>query len=230
MYRGKKFLAVIPARGGSKGIPKKNIIDLAGKPLIQYTIDAALNSLYLDEVIVSTDCKDIAEVSINCGAKVPFIRPSSLAADESTTIDVLIHAIEEQRKAGKMYDYIVLLQPTQPLRKTFHIDESIEEIVKAESDSLVGVTKVMEHPILMRTISEDNKLSPLLNVNSTVRRQDFPDYYKVNGAIYINKLSNFSLNTSLNDNQTPYIMESNFSIDIDEMFDLKVAELLIRSI
>jgi CMP-N,N'-diacetyllegionaminic acid synthase len=223
MYNGKTFLAVIPARGGSKGIPRKNIVNVNNKPLIQYTVSEAKDSKYLDKIIVSTEDKEIAQIAKKCGAEVPFLRPEELANDEAKSIDAIIHVIDELSSRGSKYDYLVLLQPTQPLRKSWHIDEAIERIVDKEEESLVSVTKVTEHPILIRTIDENGKLKNLLNLNSTIKRQDFPEYYKVNGAIYINKLDeNFSKNTSLNDNKLAYIMEREFDLDIDDPIDLEI--------
>lgn len=220
MYKGKSFLCIIPARGGSKGIPKKNIVLVNNKPLIQYTIDAALGSKYLDNIIVSTDDKEIADVSISLGASVPFLRPKNLATDEAKTIDSVIHAIEELKSVGKQYDYVVILQPTQPLRLSRHIDGAIEKIVLSNQESLVSISKVKEHPILMRIVNEKGELEKLLNINSTVRRQDFPTVYKVNGSIYINKVSCLDIDTSLNDNTFSYLMDEKYDLDIDEPFDV----------
>lgn len=229
MFNHKTFLAVIPARSGSKGIPGKNIIKVNNKPLIQYTIEAAKNSRYIDKIVVSTEDSLIAEVSINCGAEVPFLRPTHLASDTSKTIDVLIHVVEELKKRGSRYDYIVLLQPTQPLRLSQHIDEAIEMIIQKQEESLVSITEVSEHPILMRTINESGETKNLLELNSTLRRQDFPKFYKVNGSIYINKINdNFNSKTSLNDNKIGYIMDKKYDIDIDEPFDLEVLQLLLN--
>lgn len=228
MYQNKRILAVIPARGGSKGIPGKNIIDLNGKPLIQYSIDAALESKYIDNTIVSTDSVEIADVAVKCGASVPFLRPAEFATDKAKTIDVLIHVVAELEKKGQKYDYLVLLQPTQPLRLSKHIDEAIEKLISSNKDSLVGVTPVQDHPILVRSINEENELVPLLEISSTVRRQDFPDYFKVNGAIYINSLKNLTKETSLNDNILPYEMENQYSVDIDEMIDLEIAKVYLK--
>ena len=137
--------------------------------------------------------------------------------------------IESLKKAGDSYDYLVLLQPTQPLRKPFHIDEAIEKMLELEAESLVSVSKVKEHPVLIRTIGEDGKLQNLLNCSSTVRRQDFPDFYRVNGAIYINKIDeNLNETTSLNDNIIPYEMAHEYDVDIDELLDLKIAELMLE--
>ncbi len=221
MYNGKSFLALIPARGGSKGIPRKNITEVNDKPLIQYTIDEAKASHYLDKIIVTTDDDEIAAISKRCGAEVPFMRPKKLATDEAKTIDSIIHALEMLEASGERYDYLVLLQPTQPLRKGWHIDEAIELIVHRKEDSLVSISKVKEHPILIRTLDPNGKVKNLFDVNSTVRRQDFPDYYKVNGAIYINRINKgLSKKASLNDNKLAYIMQPEFDLDIDEPEDL----------
>lgn len=231
MYRSKKILAIIPAREGSKGIKNKNIIKLKGKHLIVYSIEAALKSKYIDKVVVSTDGEKIGKISKYYGASVPFLRPKHLALDHSNTIDSLIHCIEEIKKLGEEYDYVVLLQPTQPLRQSWHIDEAIELIIDKNEESLVSVSKAKDHPILMRTIDESGHAINLLKGSSTVRRQDFPEFYKVNGAIYINKINeNLDNNTSLNDNKLVYIMDEKYDVDIDEMLDLKIAEIAIEAI
>ena len=229
MYKGKSFLGIIPARGGSKGIPKKNIVLVNNKPLIQYTIDAALASKYLDDIIVSTDDKEIAKVSEQLGIKVPYLRPKFLATDEARTIDTIIHVIEEQKKLEKVYDYVVILQPTQPLRKTRHIDEAIERIIQYNQNELVSVSKVKEHPVLMRTINDKGILKSLLNINSTIRRQDFSDVYKVNGAIYINKVSKLNKDTSLNDNKFSYVMNVKYDLDIDDPQDLAMMYFIVKN-
>ncbi|AXI10441.1 acylneuraminate cytidylyltransferase [Oceanobacillus zhaokaii] len=229
MYKEKKFLAIIPARGGSIGIPRKNLVKINNEPLIQYTIDEALSSKYLDEIIVSTEDQEIAQVAKQLGANVPYLRPYYLASDTSKTVDAIMHVIEKQREHGFEYDYVVILQPTQPLRKSWHIDDAIENIVKYYQESLVSVSKVKEHPLLIRKLNVDNVLEPLLKMSSTVRRQDFEDYYKINGAIYINKInSNLTKNTSFNDNKFAYVMDGQYDIDIDEKFDLEVFKLMLR--
>lgn len=229
MINNKKILAIIPARAGSKGIKDKNIIDLNGKPLIAYSIEAGLSSKYIDKVVVTTDGEQIADVARKYGADVPFLRPNNLASDTSKTIDAVIHCIEELNKYNEEYDYMVLLQPTQPLRQSWHIDEAIELILEKDEDALVSVSKVNDHPILMRTIDENGHTKNLLQECSTKRRQDFPNYYKVNGAIYINKINeNLNSNTSLNDNELAYIMDSKYDVDIDELLDLHIAELVMK--
>ncbi len=221
-----KILAIIPARAGSKGIKDKNIINLNGKPLIAHSIEAGLKSKYIDKVIVTTDGEEIAKVAKSYGAEVPFMRPDYLSSDTSKIIDAVMHCIDELKKLGEEYDYMVLLQPTQPLRQSWHIDEAIELILQKNEEALVSVSKVKDHPILMRTIDENGHAINLLECSSTKRRQDFQDFYKVNGAIYINKINeNLNNNTSLNDNKLVYIMDEKYDVDIDEMLDLQVAEI-----
>jgi CMP-N,N'-diacetyllegionaminic acid synthase len=221
MYKGKRFLGVIPARKGSKGIPKKNMYKVNGKPLIEYTIDVALRARFLDQIFVSTDWMDIVYLSKRKGLSIPFLRPPELATDEARIIDVLIHVVDEWKKRNQYFDYIVLLQPTQPLRKSDHIDEAIQQIVDLNHHSLVSVSRVTDHPILIRRINESGELENLLNVSSTIRRQDMPPYYKINGLIYINKLDHhFNSNTSLNDNKLPFITDPKYDLDIDLIEDI----------
>ncbi|MBP1763030.1 MAG: acylneuraminate cytidylyltransferase [Firmicutes bacterium] len=228
MIENKRILALVPARGNSKGIKDKNIKLLAGLPLIAHTIRSALNSKYVDSVVVTTDSEKIAAVSSQYGARVPFMRPDYLALDTSKTVDAVLHAIEELDRRNEQYDILLLLQPTQPLRTTAEIDEAIESFIKNNYASLVSICEVEEHPILLRTIDNRMQVAPLLKLNSTVRRQDMPKYYKVNGAIYINYIADLDSNTSFNDNQFGYIMDRLHSIDIDEPIDLKIAELYLE--
>ncbi|MCZ8536934.1 acylneuraminate cytidylyltransferase family protein [Paenisporosarcina quisquiliarum] len=230
MYKNKKILAVIPARGGSKGIPQKNIYSIYGKPLISFTINQSLQSKYLDRVIVSTDCEKIAQISESLGVAVPFLRPRDLATDSAKTISTMVHVIELLKSRDEEYDYVVLLQPTQPLRTSDHIDEAIEQIIHNDQSTLVSVSKVKDHPLLIRSIGNEGSLKKLIKENSTVRRQDFEDYYKVNGAIYINKIDkSFNEELSLNDNQWPYIMDSKFDLDIDCMEDIEIFKRVLNS-
>lgn len=224
MYNGERILALIPARGGSKGIKGKNIIDLNGRPLISYSITAALESSFIDRTVVSTDSEEIAAVSRKYGADIPFMRPSGLAADKSKTEEVVLHAIDFFRERKEYYDVLILLQPTQPLRTTSDIDSSIRLFFEKGQRGLVSVSSVDDHPILIRSINEENELTSLLGLNSTCRRQDMPEYYRVNGCIYINRVDEISEETSFNDNPIGYIMETDHSVDIDELKDLALAE------
>ncbi|RHQ79728.1 acylneuraminate cytidylyltransferase family protein [Firmicutes bacterium AF22-6AC] len=227
MIEKNKIVALIPARGGSKGIKNKNIIDLCGKPLISYTIQAALESKYIDKVIVSTDSQEIADVAIKYGAEVPFLRPGELASDTSKTIDAVMHAVGELEKRKEEYDILILLQATQPLRTADDIDSAIELFIKNKGQSLVSVSPVEDNPILIRTIDNLGRMNSILPMKSTCRRQDMPLYYRVNGCIYINLISELDLNTSFNDNKIPYIMPKERSVDIDEIKDLLIAQYYI---
>lgn len=228
MYQGKRILAVIPARGGSKGIPKKNLKIVQGKRLIEYTLEAAITSKYIDHIFVSTDDLEIAKVATSNGINVPELRPAHLATDKSKTIDAIMHTIEYlDTHKNEKFDYVILLQPTQPLRTNQHIDESIELIIDKKWNSLIGVSPVKDHPSLIRSVSDD-VLEPLIKQTSTIRRQDFEAYFKVNGAIYINKINgDFNSNTSLNDNKHAYIMSDYEDIDIDEIRDLELFDFVL---
>lgn len=236
MYKGKKFLAVIPARGGSKGIPLKNIFNVGGRPLIEYTIDCASNSKYIDRTIISTDSleiKNVAEKYIQNNNKkvdIPFLRPKELAKDTSKTIDCIVHAVNWLKEnENKEYDYLILLQNTSPLRKSFHVDEAIEKIVNNNASSLLSLREVIDHPILIRSIKEDGRVEKLLDIDSTVRRQDFKKYYKVDGSIYILKINeNFNLNSSFNDSELGYIIVEKYSVDIDNYMDIKKVEYYLE--
>ena len=228
MFEENKILAMIPARGGSKDIKDKNIYPLCGKPLIAYTIEAALNSKYLDDVIVSTDSEKIADVAKNFGAEVPFLRPPELASDTSKTIDAILHVITELKKIGRVYDDFILLQPTSPLRTSENIDNAIEKYFKFGRKSLVSISKVNDSPIFMRTIISEDRMKKVLELPSTVRRQDLPDFYRVNGAIYINKISEIDEQTSFNDNEVPFLMSPGSSVEVDEYKDLEIVKFFLQ--
>ena len=228
MLDGHKFLAIIPARGGSKGIPNKNIIEIDSKPLIAYTIEESKKSGYLDKIIVSTDSQKIQQTSLKYGAEVPFLRPNILANDTSKTIEAVIFTINELKKLGEFYDYVLVLQPTQPLRRSKHIDDVIRMAISNSLTSITSVSKVTYNPLLIREVSTDNSLVKLLESRSDVRRQDFSDYYKINGAVYLNAIDDdLNLSTSLNDNQYGYIMSSEFDLDIDTFEDIQYFKELV---
>ncbi|MCF0129935.1 MAG: acylneuraminate cytidylyltransferase family protein [Pseudobutyrivibrio sp.] len=221
------MLAVIPARGGSKGIPHKNIVDLGGRPLIDYTIQAALGSKYVDRLVVSTDDEEIALVSKACGADVPFLRPDYLSSDTAKSIDALIHAVEFcEDEESKAYDIIVLLQATSPFRDSGDLDGALERFIATGELGVVSMNEVEENPVLIRTMDESGNLTKLMDTSSTVRRQDMKKFYFVNGAIYINNRKTLNRATSLNDNPVGYVMTLDHSIDIDDMSDLEYARFL----
>jgi len=223
-----KILAVIPAREGSKGIRDKNIYPLCGKPLIAFSIESAKNSQFIDEIVVSTDSERIAAIAKEFGASVPFLRPKELATDTSKTIDAIIYTITELKKRGADYDILILLQPTSPLRTTEDIDGALKEFIKNNKQPLASISEVNDHPILMRALDNDGTLKNLLDVNSSVRRQDMPKIYRVNGSIYINCIADINTSTSFNDNKIPYITTQNHSVDIDDEKDFILAEYYIK--
>lgn len=227
MINGKeRVLGVIPARGGSKGVPKKNIKLLGGKPLIQWSIEAATGSKIIDRVIVSTDCNEIASVSENLSCEVPFKRPGYLATDTANSIDVLIHAIESLESD---YDWVVLLQPTSPFRSSHHIDEAFELMLKNLKKSCVGVVESNKSPEWMYWLSDDKKsLKKIIDKDSPTRRQDCKTSYVVNGAIYICKIDDLKKTMRvMNDDSLPYVMSEKDSLDIDSLIDLKMAEIIL---
>ena len=181
-------MAIIPARGGSKGIKRKNIRILNGKPLISYTIEQALKSKYIDRVIVSTEDLEIAEISKSFGAEVPFLRPQELAQDDTPGLEPIIHAVNYLNGEEKyFFEYVMCLQCTCPLRKAKDIDNSIEEINKKNADALVSVCESEVNPYWMKTI-QDGKLVDFIKTNvDYIRRQDLPKVYRLNGAMYLAK-------------------------------------------
>jgi len=228
MYNDKRILAIIPARGRSKGIPHKNIRELCKKPLINYTIEAALKSGYCDCVFVSTDDVEIANIAKKAGATVSFLRPPKLATDTAKTIDAVCYTLDKLGREN--YDILLLLQPTSPLRDSIDIKNAIEFFVNKKIRRLVSISPVNDNPILIRDIDENDNLHPLFrNKSSTLRRQDFPVYYHVNGAIYLNYIDDVTSSLSFNDNSTGFIMKKEHSIDIDDEIDLKIAEFYLEN-
>ena len=221
-----KNLAYIPARGGSKGIIKKNIVDLNGEPLLAYTIRSAKESGLFDMIFVSTDSEEIAEVAKKWGADVPFLRYAEFAQDTSKTIDAVYSDKCRLEAMGKRFDSLSVLQATSPFRTADDIKGAMELFEKVGGKGVVSISPVEEHPILMRSCAPDGKLTNVLNCSSTVRRQDMPPFYRVNGAIWINKWDDITPDLSLNDNPYGYIMDQKRSLDIDTKADLEKAREL----
>ena len=227
MYESTKIVAIIPVRGGSKGIPHKNITNLCGKPLIGYTIEAAKQSTYIDDVIVSADDLDIKNVSEQHGALVPFIRDGHIASDEAKTISVVVDALQRLQASGKEYDVVILLQPTSSLRTAEEIDVAIEVFFQHQMEGIVSVNVADISPFLLRTI-HNHRLHRIIDESSTIRRQDMPTYYEVNGAICINRVEEVAETLSFNDNPIPYIMNREHSVDIDTWYDLTESENFVK--
>lgn len=225
-----KILAIIPARGGSQAVPRKNIRILAGRPLIFYTINAALGSKHHPRVIVSTDDESIAKVAREMGAEVPFIRPSHLAQHDTPMLPVLQHAIERLKKDGYDPDIIAVLQPTSPLRTSKHIDQAISILVSTGADSVVSLCEAEHSPYWMKKIDRAGRVTPFLDTGKEYnRRQDLPKVYRLNGAIFITR-PDIIMNEGrlLGDDTRAYIMEPENSIDIDTEFDFRVAEWIMK--
>ena len=217
----KTFLAIIPARGGSKRLPRKNLLDLCGKPLIAWSIEAALKSKYISKVIISSDDEEILNIAKEY--KADFIkRPDELASDTATTFDALKHTLEN---VGK-YDYVVLLQPTSPLRSEKHIDEAIELLKEKNADAIISVCEMEHSPLWSNTLDENLDMSNFLRDEVLNKRsQDLPKYYRLNGAIYICKTDKLLENKGffLKENIYAYKMNKKHSVDIDEEIDFIIA-------
>jgi N-acylneuraminate cytidylyltransferase len=219
------ILAVITARGGSKGIPRKNIKLLNGKPLINYTIEVARSIFHDKDICVSTDSDEIIETVAKSGLKVPFKRPPELATDTATSNDVLLHALNFYEKNGFNYDAIVLLQPTSPLRTAIQVKESVS-LYHSDIDMVVSV-KESHAPFVLCKENDAGYLEFVLNKNVT-RRQDMSKYYEYNGAIYVINTQSLKNKGMENfDRKVKYIMSSESSVDIDNMLDWHFAEYLI---
>jgi CMP-N,N'-diacetyllegionaminic acid synthase len=226
MYKDKTFLAIIPARGGSKRLPRKNVLELNAKPLIAYSIEGGLDSIYIDKVVVTSDDDEILTISKKYGA-VTINRPDELASDTATTFDAIKHTVEHYEK----YDYIVLLQATSPLRNEKDIDEAIELLESKNADAVVSVCEMDHSPLWSNTLDKSLSMKGFLKDEIlNTRSQDLEKYYRLNGAIYICKTEKLLEEKSffLKDNIFSYVMDRVSSIDIDEEIDFILAGHLIK--
>ncbi|HHO42183.1 MAG TPA: acylneuraminate cytidylyltransferase family protein [Epsilonproteobacteria bacterium] len=216
-----KIVAIIPARGGSKGLPRKNVLDLAGRPLIAHTIYAALESKIFDKVIVTTDDTEIKEVSLKHGAEV-IDRPKELATDTASSIDVIDHALKVLLRNGYNATHFMLLQPTSPLRNEEHIKQAWSTYSKEDANSLVSVAEA-EHPPQKMLIEIDGKIEPLTKWEDLTKpRQSLPKAYMPNGAIYICKVEEFLKTKNIFEKPLSiFIMDRESSVDVDIEEDLK---------
>ena len=222
-------LAIIPARGGSKGIPGKNIKMFGGMPLILWTIKAAQNAKCIDKIIVSTDDPDIQRISKKAGIQVPFLRDKKLAQDDSLRNDV----IKDVLVRFPCYDYMIFLQPTSPFRKSYHIDDAFTQMVRNRFLSCVSVKEQHPTPNCIFSLEENNKLSPILKASKNTNRQQVKTFYILNGAIYISSVPSF-LNSSepdplLDSAGCAYVMNEEDSMDLDTHLQWNVAEQIIKS-
>jgi N-acylneuraminate cytidylyltransferase len=217
-------LAIIPARGGSKGVPRKNIRDVAGKPLIGWTIEEAKKSGYIDRLVVSTDDQEIADIAVWWGGEVPFLRPAELARDDTPGIAPVIHILTTIQPA---YDLVVLLQPTSPLRTVEDIDGAIALMVNKNANACVSVVEPDKSPYWMYSMDGSDHLIPLLE-GDYARRQDLPPVYALNGAVYVARV-NWLLKKQVfvSDETVAYIMPKDRSIDIDTETDLAISTIIL---
>ena len=227
MYQNKTFLAIIPARGGSKRLPRKNVLDLAGKPLIAWSIEAGLNSSFIDKVIVTSDDEDILKISKKHGAGI-ISRPDELANDTATTFDAIKHTI---KSLNEKYEYIILLQPTSPLRDEKHIDEAIELLENKNADAVISVCEMNHSPLWSNRLPENLDMSSFIKKEvKNKRSQDLEKYYRLNGAIYICKTDRLLREKTffIDNNIYAYIMDKKLSVDIDEKIDFELAKIIAK--
>ena len=223
-------IAIIPARGGSKRLPGKNIKLLGGKPLIAWTIEAAIKSNIFDHIFVSTDSEEIASVSRDYGAKVPFLRPAELASDTATTNDVVTHLVEWfEKEYNKEVTTVAILQPTSPLRNAQHIQEAFKVMEMKRAKAVVSVCE-LEYPIqFCNQLGVDGAMDGFIELGDMKRTQDLDSTYRLNGAIYIFDNTYVGrMNDLYSEGTFAYIMDSKSSIDIDTKDDFDLAEHLIR--
>ena len=225
MFKNKSFLGIILARGGSKRLPRKNILELKGKPLIAWTIEAGLKSRYLDKVIVSSDDNEILSVADNYGADT-LKRPEYLASDTATSFDAIKHVLE----CTDDFDYVVLLQPTSPLRNNYHIDEAIELLGEKRADAIISVCEVDHSPLWSNKLPANGSLEGFLTKEANNRSQELDKYYRLNGAIYICEEERMLKENTLfiKDNIYAYIMDKKYSVDIDNEIDFRLVEILLN--
>jgi len=228
----KKILAIVPARAGSKRLPGKNSKIICNKPLVQWTIEAALGCEEITEVFVSTDCEKIAEIANECGCDVPFLRPDSISGDTATAIDVVKHTMAYMNSQRKNFDYIVWLQPTSPLRTSQDIKGAISTLVEKNASSIISVCECEHSPLWTNKLGEGGSMEHFLSqfLKQNPRSQALPTYYRLNGAIYIAEVKPLLEQGTfyLSENLFAYIMNSESSVDIDHRLDFKLAEILLE--
>lgn len=231
----KKILAVIPARGGSKGLPGKNIRPLCGKPLIAWTIEQARASACFDTVLVSTDTQEIADIAVQYGAEVPFLRPDALASDTASSVDVVLHALDFYEGQGITFDYVALLEPTSPLRKETDIHNAFAKLLsRHEAESIVGVCKTEgQNPAFLLSLHNEfikPFLGDFLNGTiSSIRRQDIQDVYFFEGSVYISQVLALRIKKSFYHEKTlAWEVEKWQSYEIDDISDFIAVEALMK--
>lgn len=226
----KEMIAVIPARGGSKGVPKKNIKMLKDKPLIAYTIEAAKESAVFDKIIVSTDSEEIADVAVKYGAEVPFIRPAEISGDAVSSDDVVIHALKYFEKLGMKYEEVCKLQPTSPLRNAQHIIQAYQLLKENGYNYVVSVCECEHSPLWSGILGKNGCMDAFLDEQyKRACRQQMGTYHRLNGAIYLGKTSVYLKDKSfLGAGCYAYVMSQEDSVDIDSLLDFQIAETIMK--
>jgi CMP-N-acetylneuraminic acid synthetase len=231
MIDGKKVLAIIPARGGSKRLPRKNVLPLQDKPLIAWSIDAGLKSRYIDRVVVSTDCDEIAQIATEYGADVPFMRPAEIAGDTASTDSVILHLLATLPGNDKV-DIVVVLQPTSPLRTAGDIDQALELLIEKEAEGVVSVCECEHSPFWSNSLPSDGNMGTFIREDIKGKRsQDLPICYRLNGAVYAFTADALIANQGIRYTKSVFSFEMPAlrSVDIDHELDFKLAEILINS-
>lgn len=224
-------LGVVTARGGSKGLPGKNIRPLLGKPLINWTIEAALAAPSIDAVVVSTDDETIAQVARAAGARVPFMRPQSLAGDTASSVDVVIHAIDSLEQMGEHYDVVVLLEPTSPMRETSDIEQALLQLSTSGAGSVVSVCRAEgHHPSFMYRLANDARIDPYTHRQPTgLRRQDIEAVFFLEGTVYCSRIDVLRAQRSFYHEDTrAYEVPKWKSLEIDDIYDSVMVEALMK--
>ncbi len=222
-------LAIIPARSGSKGLPDKNIKDLNGKPLMAYSIEAALKSNLFDEVMVSTDSEKYSEIAKKCGASVPFLRSAELSGDKAGSWDVVKEVLNHYKEMSKEFDTICLLQPTSPLRDSGDIKDAYKLYEEKASVAVISVCEMEHSPLWSNTLADDRSLAGFIKPEANKPRQEIETYYRLNGAIFIVKTDEiYKSYDYYREGSFAYVMPTWKSVDIDSELDFELAEFLIR--
>jgi N-acylneuraminate cytidylyltransferase/CMP-N,N'-diacetyllegionaminic acid synthase len=231
MINGLRVLGFVTARGGSKGLPGKNLRDLCGKPLIAWSIETALRSETIDELVVSTDSQEIADVSRRYGAEVPFLRPSALATDTATSIAVVAHAIDWLRAAGREYDILVLIEPTSPLRETHDVDAAVRQMIDAQAGAIVSVCRAdATHPAFIYRKGAGERLTPYdIELATSPRRQDVEPMFFLEGTVYASKIGTLlERGTFCHEGTVGYEVPKWKSPEVDDIVDFLLIEAIMR--
>lgn len=231
MIQGKTVLGIIPARGGSKGLPGKNLRLLGGKPLIVWSIEAGTKSRYIDELVISTDSEEIAAVAKRTGATVPFIRPNELATDDASSVDVVLHALDWYAASGRAFDLVALIEPTSPLRTSKDIDDALEVLLQSSGDSIVSICRTENtHPSFMVERDDEGCLRYVVDQRSHhIRRQDLSPVFFFEGTIYISEAKALRATKSFyQENTVGFEVPKWKSLEVDDMDDLIMVEAIMK--